>query len=118
MKYAGSCGSDFVEDICHRGSITEERFEVFINGLTAPCNGFEIGMECISPVSEPVYENGLFTGGVYDHETCCQTEEILDRMYLSGECGFVYGSRFTLTIRKNDREVHISGVVTGSKKTG
>ncbi len=115
MKYARICGSDFVEDVCHHGGISRNRYEVFLNGLAAPGKGFEVELECRSRVYEPLYENGIFTGDVSYHESVGYTGQILDRLYSLDECRFEAGSVFSLMIRRKDKKVYISGTITGSR---
>ena len=113
MKYAGYCGSEFAEDVCHHGGISLERYEAFINGLRAAGPGFMVEIECISEVGEPVYENGTFTGRTVSYESVCHQDEILDEMYRKGKCCFDPGSFFALTISRNERKLYVGGTVNG-----
>ncbi|MBO4415802.1 MAG: hypothetical protein J5824_07465 [Lachnospiraceae bacterium] len=113
MKYAGYCGSEFAEDVCHHGGISLERYETFINGLTAAGYGFMVEMECCSIVEEPVYENGTFTGRTVNYESICYKDEILDEMYSKGKCSFNTGSVFSLIICRNEKKLYVSGTING-----
>lgn len=114
MKYAGMCGSEFTEDVCHHGGISLERYEAFINGLTAAGTGFLVEIECRSEVTEPVYENGIFTGRTFNYESICHKDEILDAVYSSGQCRFDPGTMFCLTISRNERKLYVSGTINGN----
>ena len=113
MKHAEYLADDFVEDVCHHGSVSKERYEAFLNSLSASSQGFIVDMECQSVICEPVYDNGVFTGRTVDVGSVCFMEDILGAVYRSGYCGSVEGAHFYVTVRHGGTESKSGGVVSG-----
>ena len=114
MKYAGCLSEAFVEDVCHHGGISQERYETFLNGLSAAAYGLIVDIETHSPVAEPVYENGVFTGRVVDTERICCKEEILEHMYDSGNCAFIPGTAIYVTVGHDENKISAGGMIVSN----
>ncbi len=111
MKYAGCLAEEFTEDVCHHGGITKERYETFLNGLSAASYGLRVDIETCSLVPEPVYENGIFSGKTVDTERVCYKEDIIGKVYAKGSCAFAIGTEFYVTIAHKNEKVRTGGTV-------
>ena len=111
MKYAQSLAEEFTEDVCHHGGISKERYETFLNGLSAVAYGLRADIGSCSHIPEPVYENGHFTGKVVDTERICFMEDITEKIYTGGKCSFCTGTEFYVTVAYKEEKMRTGGIV-------
>ena len=114
IRYAAAVTAEFVEDTCHHGCISRDRYEAYLYRLSQiKCAGsFE--MKCRTFVYEPVYEDGVFSGRTVFFESCIDHDTILDSVYGPSGCCFDSESVFEVTVAYHGHIIEISNIVSGN----
>ena len=112
LRFAACRAQEFAEDACFSGSITSERYDVFLRSLSAAGGTFFVEMECEIPCSEPVYENDIFTGRISRYSSYASNGAILDEINSRGQCRMSQGTVFRIRIRKGKLSRSVSAVVS------
>ena len=113
LKHMRICTTRFIEDVCHHGGLSQERYKAYLNEISAGRGPLYIEMESVATAYEPLYRGGQFTGEVCEYETYAGTDEILDELAKKGFCGFEEDSLFRMKVGRRDGCFELSGLVNG-----